>query len=195
MPRVAQSASHQHRGTGGMFAPSQPTSGNTESDLNDDADNLWETDTESDTESDDYFEAWEAQPKPRTYDEREERRLEKWEKAAAKHRAVEMQSSLRISEDELSRQLAAIDAAEAPSATSSAPKPPLAASCSIPAPRTVATMFAQQKRAHALSLDDDIEEITSLPGAPLKRIRTDPPARSGEEIELSSSNELADEEC
>ncbi|KAJ6605720.1 hypothetical protein B0H10DRAFT_2228970 [Mycena sp. CBHHK59/15] len=55
-------------------------------------------------------------------------------------------------------------------------------------------MFAQQKRAHALSLDDDIEEITSLPGAPLKRIRTDPPARSGEEIELSSSDELADEE-
>ncbi|KAJ6583308.1 hypothetical protein B0H10DRAFT_2198307 [Mycena sp. CBHHK59/15] len=37
-------------------------------------------------------------------------------------------------------------------------------------------------------------KITSLPGAPLKRIRTDPPARSGEEIELSSSNELADEE-
>ncbi|KAJ6595297.1 hypothetical protein B0H10DRAFT_1960568 [Mycena sp. CBHHK59/15] len=55
-------------------------------------------------------------------------------------------------------------------------------------------MFAQQKRARALSLDDDIEEITSLPGAPLKRIRTDPPARSGEEIELSSSDELADEE-
>ncbi|KAJ6591973.1 hypothetical protein B0H10DRAFT_2442130 [Mycena sp. CBHHK59/15] len=188
-------------------------------------------------ESDDYFEAWEAQPKPRTYDEREERRLEKREKAAAKHCAVEMQSaenreggalnknagthrgaygvygtskrsvqakkkklrdtnsgSLHISEDELSRQLAAIDATEAPSATSSAPKPPLAASRSIPAPRTVATMFAQQKRACALSLDDDIEEIISLPGAPLKRIRTDPPARSGEEIELSSSDELADEE-
>ncbi|KAJ6570660.1 hypothetical protein B0H10DRAFT_2237769 [Mycena sp. CBHHK59/15] len=125
-------------------------------------------------ESDDYFEAWEAQPKPRTYDEREERRLEKREKAAAKHCAVEMQ--------------------KAPSATSSAPKPPLAASRSIPAPRTVATMFAQQKRACALSLDDDIEEIISLPGAPLKRIRTDPPARSGEEIELSSSDELADEE-
>ncbi|KAJ6569950.1 hypothetical protein B0H10DRAFT_2194198 [Mycena sp. CBHHK59/15] len=93
MPRVAQSASYQHRGTGGMFALSQPTSGNTKSDLNDDADNLWETDTESDTESDDYFEACEAQPKPRTYDEREERRLEKREKAAAKHRAVEMQSA------------------------------------------------------------------------------------------------------
>ncbi|KAJ6550889.1 hypothetical protein B0H10DRAFT_1968720 [Mycena sp. CBHHK59/15] len=55
-------------------------------------------------------------------------------------------------------------------------------------------MFAQQKRARALSLDNDIEEITSLPGAPLKRIRTDPPAHSGEEIELSSSDELADEE-
>ncbi|KAJ6618385.1 hypothetical protein B0H10DRAFT_1947572 [Mycena sp. CBHHK59/15] len=93
MPRVAQSASHQHRGSRGMFTPSQPTSGNTESDLNDDVDNLWETDTESDTESDDYFEAWEAQPKLRTYDECEERRLEKREKAAAKHRAVEMQSA------------------------------------------------------------------------------------------------------
>ncbi|KAJ6576285.1 hypothetical protein B0H10DRAFT_2199126 [Mycena sp. CBHHK59/15] len=60
------------QGHRGMFAPSQPTSGNAESDLNDDVDNLWETDTESDMESDDYFEAWEAQPKLRTYDEHEE---------------------------------------------------------------------------------------------------------------------------
>jgi hypothetical protein len=40
-----------------------------------------------------YFEAWEAQPKPRTYDEREERWLEKQEKAAAKHHASEMRSA------------------------------------------------------------------------------------------------------
>ena len=52
---------------------------------------MWESDTESDTEEDtDYFEAWEAQPKPRTYDEREKRRLEKREKADAKHCAAGM---------------------------------------------------------------------------------------------------------
>ncbi|KAJ6531450.1 hypothetical protein B0H10DRAFT_2270389, partial [Mycena sp. CBHHK59/15] len=48
------------------------------------------TDTESEIEEDtDYLEAWEAQPKPRTYDERRE----KHEKAAAKHHAAKMRSA------------------------------------------------------------------------------------------------------
>jgi hypothetical protein len=66
---------------------SKPIPGNTETEPDD---NVWESDTESDTEDTDHFEAWEAQPKPRTYDEREERWLEKRDKAAAKHRAAEM---------------------------------------------------------------------------------------------------------
>ncbi|KAJ6595485.1 hypothetical protein B0H10DRAFT_2232796 [Mycena sp. CBHHK59/15] len=74
MPRVAQTASHQHRGTGGMFSPSQPTPGSAETEPDDSGDNLWESDTDSDTEEDtDYFEAWDAEPKPQTYDEHEER--------------------------------------------------------------------------------------------------------------------------
>ncbi|KAF8210563.1 hypothetical protein K438DRAFT_1753216 [Mycena galopus ATCC 62051] len=79
MPRVAQSASHQHRGNGGMFGVSKAIPGNTETEPDDNGEYLWESDTESDTEDTDYFEAWEAQPKPWTYDEREERRLEKQE--------------------------------------------------------------------------------------------------------------------
>ncbi|KAJ6597429.1 hypothetical protein B0H10DRAFT_2231990 [Mycena sp. CBHHK59/15] len=69
----------------------RPTPGSAETEPDDSGDNLWESDTDSDTEEDtDYFEAWDAQPKPQTYDEREERRLEKREKAAAKRRAAEM---------------------------------------------------------------------------------------------------------
>ncbi|KAJ7794205.1 hypothetical protein B0H14DRAFT_3888832 [Mycena olivaceomarginata] len=67
----------------------------------DNGDDLRESDTELDTVEDtDYFEAWEAQPKPRTYDEREERRLEKREKAATKHHAAEMRKE-ESSSDEL----------------------------------------------------------------------------------------------
>ncbi|KAJ6529291.1 hypothetical protein B0H19DRAFT_1083043 [Mycena capillaripes] len=44
-------------------------------------------------EDTDYFEAWDAQPKSRTYDERKERRLEKRDRAAAKHRAAEMRGA------------------------------------------------------------------------------------------------------
>jgi hypothetical protein len=77
-----------------VFAPSQPIPGNAETESDDNGDNLWESDTESDAEEDtDYFEAWEAQPKPRTYDERKERQLEKREKAIVKHRAAEMRSA------------------------------------------------------------------------------------------------------
>ncbi|KAJ7312461.1 hypothetical protein DFH08DRAFT_822196 [Mycena albidolilacea] len=91
MLRVTQTASHQHRGTGEMFSLSQPIPGNAETESDDNGDNLQESDMESDTEEDiDYFEAWEAQPKPRMYDEHEERQLEKREKAAAKHHAAEM---------------------------------------------------------------------------------------------------------
>jgi hypothetical protein len=74
-----------------MFSLSQPIPGNAETESDDNGDDLEESDTESDMEEDTgYFEAWEVQPKPRTYDEREERRLEKQEKAAAKHHAAEM---------------------------------------------------------------------------------------------------------
>ncbi|KAJ7444970.1 hypothetical protein B0H11DRAFT_2203490 [Mycena galericulata] len=232
MPRAAQTASHQHRGTGGMFAPSQPI---LETEPDDNGDNLWESDTESDTEEGaDYFEAWETQPKPRTYDEREERRLKKREKAAVKHRAAEMRSaenreggafnknagtgaygvggvskrtvqakkkklrdafksgSLGISEAEFKRQLAAIDATEAPSAAKPAPKRAFAASESLLAPHTITNMFANQKRARAPSPDDEIIEVSPLPGASFKRLRTDPPELPTEEE--SSSDELGDEE-
>ncbi|KAJ7882883.1 hypothetical protein B0H13DRAFT_1890653 [Mycena leptocephala] len=229
MPRVAQTASHQHRGTGGMFTLSQPIPGNAETEPDDNGDNLWESDTESDTEEDtDYFEAWEAQPKPRTYDEREERRLEKREKAAAKHHAAEMRSaenresthrgtygvwgaskrtvqskkkklrdafksgSLRISRDELKRQLAAIDATEALSAANPAPKPAFSASGSLPARRTIINMFANQKRARAPSPDDGIEENPPLHGASFKCLRRDLPELPTEEE--SSSDESGDEE-
>ncbi|KAJ7128547.1 hypothetical protein C8R44DRAFT_732881 [Mycena epipterygia] len=223
MPRVSQTTSHQHRGTGGMFAPSQTVPGNAETEPEDNRDNMWESDTESDTEEDaDYFEAWEAQPKPRTYDEREERRLEKQEKAAAKHRAAEMRSthrgvygvggaskrtvqakkkklrdtfksgSLRISEDEFKCQLAAIDATEVRSDSKPATKPALATSGSLPAPRTIANMFANQKRARAPSPDDGIEENFPLPGVSFKRLRMDPPELPTEEESLS--DKLGDEE-
>ncbi|KAJ7667176.1 hypothetical protein B0H17DRAFT_1210368 [Mycena rosella] len=177
MPRVAQTAAHQHRGTGGMFAP---VPGNDEAEPDHTGDNLWESDMESDTEGDtDYFEAWNVQPKPRTYNEREERRLEKHEKAAAKHY-------------ELKHQLAAIDASETPSAKS-APKPALAASVSLPTPHTIANMFANQKQARAPPPDDGIEENFPSPGAALKRLRTDPPPEPPME-DVSSSDELGDDE-
>ncbi|KAJ6536656.1 hypothetical protein B0H10DRAFT_2246246 [Mycena sp. CBHHK59/15] len=73
-------------------------------------------------------------------------------------------STLHISEAELKRQLAAIDAQEAPSAATSAPKPAFAAAAS--GQRTIAGMFAWQKRARAPSLDDEIEEIPSFPKEP-----------------------------
>ncbi|KAF8166298.1 hypothetical protein K438DRAFT_2066618 [Mycena galopus ATCC 62051] len=234
MPRVVQSASHQHRGNGGMFGVSKAIPGNTETEPDDNGEYLWESDTESDTEDTDYFEAWEAQPKPRTYDEREERRLEKQDKAAAKHRAAEMRSaenreggalnknagtgaygvggaskravqakkkklrdafksgSLRISEAELNRQLAAIDATEAPSSGKPTAKLAVAASGSLPAPRTITNMFSNQKRARAPSPDDGMEEISPLPGASFKRVRRDSPELPMEED--SSSDELGEEE-
>ncbi|KAJ6550748.1 hypothetical protein B0H10DRAFT_2242550 [Mycena sp. CBHHK59/15] len=160
-----------------------------------------ETDTESEIEEDtDYLEAWEAQPKPRTYDERREKR----EKAAAKHHAAEMRTkkkklrdefkvgTLHISEAELKRQLAAIDAQEAPSAATSAPKPAFAAAAS--GQRTIAGMFARQKRARAPSLDDEIEEIPSFPSSSSKRLRTELPDPLIEEPESSSDELAADEE-
>jgi hypothetical protein len=95
MPQVAKNLSHQHRGAGGMFASAQPLPEAFETDSdNDGADILWENDMEPETEQEaDYFEAWEMQPKPWTYDERVARRLEKQEKALAKRRAAEMRSA------------------------------------------------------------------------------------------------------
>lgn len=76
-----------------MFTAAQPPSQDTGTESDDGGDTLWESDTESEPEDVDYLEAWDAQPKPRTYDEREARRLEKRERAAAKHRAAEFRSA------------------------------------------------------------------------------------------------------
>jgi hypothetical protein len=43
MPRVAQSASHQHSGTGGMFGASKAIPGNTETEPDDNGGYLWES--------------------------------------------------------------------------------------------------------------------------------------------------------
>jgi hypothetical protein len=50
-------------------------------------DKMWDTDNESDIEDEDYFEAWEAQPVPQTYEERVEEKAKKRER---KHRIAEM---------------------------------------------------------------------------------------------------------
>ncbi|KAJ7911778.1 hypothetical protein B0H13DRAFT_2328046 [Mycena leptocephala] len=90
LPRISHHAAGRPKrlsSAQGHRRASKPIPGNTETEPDD---NVWESDTESDTEDTDHFEAREAQPKPRTYDEREERWLEKRDKAAAKHRAAEM---------------------------------------------------------------------------------------------------------
>lgn len=114
--------------------------------------------------------------------------------------------ALHISEDELKRQLAAIDAMEAPSAATPAPKTALATSSGQPkGQHTIANMFAQQKRPRAASLDSDIEEIPSLPSSSFKRLRTDPPelpvpaeeqepASSEDELGADNEEELVPEE-
>ncbi|KAJ6632498.1 hypothetical protein B0H10DRAFT_2251958 [Mycena sp. CBHHK59/15] len=92
MPRAAGNKSQQDRDAGGMFAPTHPVL-DTVSDGELD-DNVWETDIESETETDtNYFEAWETMPVPQTYDERAQRNTEKQEKAAKKRRIAEMCSA------------------------------------------------------------------------------------------------------
>ncbi|KAJ7758632.1 hypothetical protein B0H16DRAFT_1457164 [Mycena metata] len=94
MPRVAKTAAHQQRATGGLVTPSHPTLADPEIEGDDgDGDIEWESDTEPDIKDPDYSELWDAQPKPRTYDEREQRWREKREKAAAKLHATEMRSA------------------------------------------------------------------------------------------------------
>ncbi|KAJ7504585.1 hypothetical protein B0H11DRAFT_1905200 [Mycena galericulata] len=97
--------------------------------------------------------------------------------------AAEMQSA-ENREEELMVLGLSIDATEAPSAAKPAPKPAFAASGSLPAPHTIANMFANQKWARAPSPDDGIEEnfplLTDLPELPTE--------------EESSSDELGDEE-
>ncbi|KAJ7016406.1 hypothetical protein C8F04DRAFT_1281500 [Mycena alexandri] len=228
MPRVAKTATHQQRSTGGLFAPSHPTLADSGTEEDDgDGDIEWESDTESDTEDPDYSELWDAQPKPWTYDECEQRQREKREKAAAKLHAAEMRSAenreggalnknagmgaygvggvakrtvqkkkktlrdtfnagtLNISKDELDRQLAAIEATEAPSAR----KPIPAASGSQPTQQTLHTMFAQQKRVRAPSPDDGLQEIIMPSFKHLRTDQPDPPA-----VELSSEESGNEEE-
>jgi hypothetical protein len=74
-----------------MFAPAQSLPAVYQSD-SDDGD--WESETESDLDKDDdYFEAWESQPTPRTFKERDQRNAEKRKIAAEKHRIAEMRSA------------------------------------------------------------------------------------------------------
>ncbi|KAF8138009.1 hypothetical protein K438DRAFT_2119523 [Mycena galopus ATCC 62051] len=240
MPRVARNESHHQRGAGGIFTSNFVPTITSESDSGAEDDTMWESDTESDIKDPDYFEAWEALPVPRTYDERMEEKAVKKEKAAAKHRIAKMQGVehkeagstnnhmkgkkrgvygvgglaprtiqerkkalkdnfkaglLAISEEELKRQLAAIDTLAAPAST--AP---------VKAQPTILSMFAKasatQKRPRASSLDDDIQEIPAHAN-PSKRPRTDsvdtsvsaPPSISQrEEEEESSSEESAAED-
>jgi hypothetical protein len=101
--------------------------------------------------------------------------------------------SLDISDEELKRQLAVIDATVMSSASKSAPKLALTASVSLLAPRTIANMFANQKRARAPSPDDGIDELSPFPGAAFKRLRTNPLSDFPTQ-DVSSSDELGDEE-
>ncbi|KAJ7163044.1 hypothetical protein C8R46DRAFT_1221839 [Mycena filopes] len=71
--------------------------------------------------------------------------------------------ALKILEAELERQLAIIDATLAPSAAKPAPNPKLDALGSLPPARTIATMFANQKRARTPSPDEGLQEIFTVP--------------------------------
>ncbi|KAJ6472633.1 hypothetical protein C8R45DRAFT_936528 [Mycena sanguinolenta] len=94
MPQLPQNKLHQHRGASRAFVSSEPPSDTVETESESDGGILWESETESETEADvGHSECWESQPKPWTYDEKELRRLEKQEKAAAKHRTAEMCSA------------------------------------------------------------------------------------------------------